>query len=1191
MLTVPEKELIEFVGAFHPLRTEMTTLYMPEGATLLEMLRIAQPDPALLIDACVFIDDYEIPRENWHLVHPKAGHLVTARVVPYLRGGGGEGGGKSPLRIILSIAIIVAAIYFPPLIATELGFVAGTTAFTIATAVGGAVISVSGSLLVNAIAPIRSPRLPTLSGGGADGVDPRESPSLFLTGSSNVERPFGTVPQVLGFYRFRPPLGAQTFTEIVGDTNHLRMLVVPGYGRLDLSAWEIDETPIEDFQDAELEVREGLSGDADLTLFGNQVDQNEFSIKLLQPDSYVQRTSALDADELSVDIVFPSGLVTFDDQGKRGPRTVALQIQWRRVGTLTWFNLPSDTITTLNSLAISGSFVTFSAARSVAIRHGFRWKVGIRSQYEVQIRRSTLDNTDTRTFDDVFWTTLRTFKLEDPISFRVPIAKAALNIRASDQLNGLVQSLSVLAKSYVQTYTGTPGVWTLALSNNPAALFRHVLQGPAKAVPVADEFIDITKLEEWYDFCETQKFTFNQVRDFTSSVQATLEDIAAAGRAGLTIIDGKWSVVIDKAISITTTHITPRNSTGFELEKSFEDLPHAWRFRFPNEDKRFEQDELLIYFDGFSVDGAGGTTIATVFADMDIPGVTNATQAFRLGRYFAAVIVNRPERWTVKQDFESIVARRGSLVKITHDVMIVGLSSGRIKSVTVDGSNNVLTITVDEPVVMESGKLYGIVIRRDVLGDTSVLANVTLNVGEQTVLTLDTAIPAATAPDAGDLYGFGVRGTETEDAIVLSNIPEDDFTAKIIMAPYREAVFNADSETVPPHVPVISEGVFLPVPVIQEIITDESVLEIGAGDTTFVRAEIRVQPISDSTAFLEVQQRLTGTGEPFYNSNIVLNNKDVIRIGDVSTGETFDFRVRWNSVDKLVPSAFAQSVPTRIVGYSTPPEPLVNLTISAFGGQALLRWDEPSELDVRFGGTVKFRHSGDFTTPLWQESSSIGQSVNARTLFTSLPLKPGSYIARVFDSNGNPSTVVSVNTKQASVLTFASVDTLDEAPSFSGTHSNTVSSASELKLDSVTLLDSISDFDSILNFDAEGGVRLSGTYIFNLGFDLTTVKRVRLTTRTASRSDAIFDVIDSRTNPIDIWEDFDGIIQAESDFTVEVRHTDDDPAGSPTWTAYERLDSAEFLARGFSFRAKLLTNDPIFNIIITELGIDVEEVV
>jgi len=60
---------------------------------------------------------------------------------------------------------------------------------------------------------------------------------------------------------------------------------------------------------------------------------------------------------------------------------------------------------------------------------------------------------------------------------------------------------------------------------------------------------------------------------------------------------------------------------------------------------------------------------------------------------------------------------------------------------------------------------------------------------------------------------------------------------------------------------------------------------------------------------------------------------------------------------------------------------------------------------------------------------------------------------------------------------------------------------------------------------------------------------------------------------------------------VEVRSTDDDPGGSPTWSAWDRLDSAEFEARGFDFRALLSTEDPAFNIQVSDLGIDVDEVV
>ena len=209
-----------------------------------------------------------------------------------------------------------------------------------------------------------------------------------------------------------------------------------------------------------------------------------------------------------------------------------------------------------------------------------------------------------------------------------------------------------------------------------------------------------------------------------------------------------------------------------------------------------------------------------------------------------------------------------------------------------------------------------------------------------------------------------------------------------------------------------------------------------------------------------------------------------------------------------------------------------------------------------------------------------------------LPLKPGTYLARVFDVLGNPSDVIAtVTTKQANVLEFANVDSLNEHTAFTGIKTGVVVDSGVLKLASIGLFDSIPDLDAISNLDSFGGITSTGTYDFAAGFDLTTVKRVRLTTRVGMTSINVLDFIDDRTELMDDWEDFDGTLQAETDVVVFVRHTDDDPGGSPTFSAFERLDSAEFEARGFDFRAILTTNDPAFNVHVDTLGVDVEEVI
>ena len=196
----------------------------------------------------------------------------------------------------------------------------------------------------------------------------------------------------------------------------------------------------------------------------------------------------------------------------------------------------------------------------------------------------------------------------------------------------------------------------------------------------------------------------------------------------------------------------------------------------------------------------------------------------------------------------------------------------------------------------------------------------------------------------------------------------------------------------------------------------------------------------------------------------------------------------------------------------------------------------------------------------------------------------------MFDKQLRPSTVVKLASKQASVLTYANVDTVTESPTFSGTHSNTIEADGILKLVGSGLFDDIPDLDATTSLlDSYGGVVLSGTYDFAGAFDLTTVQRVRLTTTVEAISTNVNDLIDDRTEVIDDWEDFDGTNQAVADCRVQVRHTDDNPAGSPvSWSSWETLDSAEFEARAFEFRALLTTTDPAFNIHVTGLSVVAE---
>jgi len=315
-------------------------------------------------------------------------------------------------------------------------------------------------------------------------------------------------------------------------------------------------------------------------------------------------------------------------------------------------------------------------------------------------------------------------------------------------------------------------------------------------------------------------------------------------------------------------------------------------------------------------------------------------------------------------------------------------------------------------------------------------------------------------------------------------------------------------------------------------------------------------------------------------------------IFDIPPG-VYEFGVR--AINALgVKSDWVTTSPQEIYVLSAAPEDIAGLNIQAISSLALLRWNLHPDLDVKEGGLIKFRHSPALSGATWATSVSIGESVAGNVTETLLPLKEGTYLARAFDSTGNLSeNSVKVTTKAATIASFSNVETITENPDFSGSKSGctieTSTSPDVLKIDGVGLFDDIADFDSVSDLDAYGGISSSGTYDFASGTDLGSVQTVRLESHIKATVVNVLYEIDDRTEDIDDWESFDGQVTGESDCQIWVRETDDDPAASPTWGEWQRLDVGEYTARAFQYQARLSSSDPAYNIYVEELKMYVDQ--
>jgi len=1309
LMVIEKAEDIRVVARTNPFKVERLEAFAPEGASAYDILRLMQSDSFYYNYASIFVNGYLVDRTYWEDAYPRKGDIVIINFTP--KGGGGGGGGKNPLKAVMTIGIIAASFYFGVpvgqfLIREGIDMAIGGT--LLSTIVGRAVIGGIGMLVSNALIPPKSPTsptMPTLSGIS----DVRDSPTLFIEGARNAERPFGTVPLVLGVHKHVPPLGAKVYTEIVGNDQHLRMLVIWGYGRLKIEEIKIGETLLQEFDGVQIQTVEGVAGQSSLSLFPDFVISDNFSVLLKQTEGWSTRTSETEADELSVDIIYARGLVTFDDDGNRNDRSVTFEMQYRENGTSgSWLN-PNISAGTINNATVQigytysttrsywkttgntrGTYVnwvtetydttgtitspitdtgaqqiittgigtlpanakitakvtgggavidavqviidgldsagspqqetlpaftedtpgtvtgssTFSSVtqitipamssavlevtntnnKSSTVRYGYRWAVGTRGTYDVRIRRTTSDSSSTRIFDELSWVTLRTITNEDPDNFSdADLAKSALVIKATDQLSSVIDDLNAKVSSYVLDWNGA--TWAEAISSNPASLFRHVLQSSAMAIPLADARIDLTTLQTWHTFCSDNGFEFNQIRDYQSSVWETLVDICIAGRAMPVQIDGKWSVVIDKTQTIPTQHFTNKNSWGFEAEKDFTEIPHALRARFANRDTDWKQDELIVYDDGYT------SANATRFEEIDAIGMTDSDHVWKYCRFNLVQMRLRPEKWHLSTDFEYLVSKRGDLVLITHDVLLVGLASGRIKELQTASNGDVTGFTSDETLTMEAGKTYGVSIRtRD---DIEITRQVVLDVGDQTTIVLDTVIDVADVPVEGDLFAFGELASETIEGIILGLESQSNLSARLTIAPYSSAIYTADTGTIPAFETKITGNVGLPdVVIVGSPRTDESILRLGSGNTLIPRIGITHEPIDDEfEAIINAQIRLTGSEQSYSPVTISFQSKTEIIIEEVEQGETYDIRLQWSSHKYLKSGAWSYASNVTVIGQTSVPSPLSNLTISAFSGNAILRWDALEDLDVRFGGTIQFRHSHELDSDdaSWSESVSIGTASKGSDQIVVLPLKAGTYLARVIDKGGRYSTVTKVDTKQASLLTFAAATNITEEPTFSGTHTNTIAIDSILKLIGTDLIDSWNDVDDIVNWDSEGGIVSSGTYDFASGHDLTTVTKTRITTDINVINTNVIDLIDGWAGNVDDRESWDGDVSGEADARVQVRVTDDDPLLSAAdFSVWNNLESAEFINRGLDYRIQLTTSNSSVNPIVSKLQVNSE---
>ncbi len=325
-----------------------------------------------------------------------------------------------------------------------------------------------------------------------------------------------------------------------------------------------------------------------------------------------------------------------------------------------------------------------------------------------------------------------------------------------------------------------------------------------------------------------------------------------------------------------------------------------------------------------------------------------------------------------------------------------------------------------------------------------------------------------------------------------------------------------------------------------------------------------------------------------------------IELPDIAPG-IYDFRVAAaNYYDAY--GDYATLSNKQIIGVSAPPSAVEGFYLQAVSNIAILHWNEHEDLDVLEGGGFRIRWTAETASPSWTDAIDVlgGQLVPGNARSITVPLIAGSYLIKAIDASGNESIdFASISTNAAVLLNFSPVGVVEEhndvPDPFAGTKVgmflDTTTSPDELRLTNETMFDDYPLIDSVTDFlDGIGGFVTFGSYTFNDGIDSGSVKTVRLTVGITATIFNDNDRIDER-GLVDEWGDIDGIIGAPIDIRFFVRQTDDDPAGTPTWSGWTPLMMGDYRARAYQFMITVASTNTTYNVAITELSATAEEVV
>ena len=767
---------------------------------------------------CLF-NGQAVLREKWASTRAGDGDVVSFVRLPQ------GGGGTNPLRIVLMIALVIAA---PMLAGAMLGTTAGAFA---ATAMGGtttflavatAGITMVGSMLINALIP--PPRPPAAQ----RMADLNASPTYTAQAQGNQARIGQPIPVIYGRHRVYPDFAAMPYAEFESNEQYLYQLFCIGQGEYvaHLDTLKIEDSPITSFPDADWEV---VEPGQKVTLFPTGVvTSGEVAgqeMDTLGP--FVINPTETEINKLAVDIICPRGLYYANDSGGLDSRSVSFSFYARKIDDI---GNPVAAEFLLGSHTVSGATAT-------AIRKTYKYNVGA-GRYTIRAVRTTGKDTNTRVGNDLIWAAARGYLTNGTDTYQ-GVTMLAVKIKASNEISQQSSrkiNLEVTRKLPVPSWNAGTGsyVWSAPVpTRSPAWAAADVLRAQYGA-GVFDARIDIGQLINMNTLAQSRSDSFDAVFDSPQTLWEALSAVVRSIRSRPYVQSGVVHFVRDQLQTLPTALFTSRNIVKGSFKITY---------IMPSEDSSDCVD--VTYWDRVTwkertircaLEGTSPVKPAQVKAF----GITDRNHAWREGMYMVAKNRYCRKEISFETELEGHIPSLGDMIAIQSDIPEWG-ESGEVVSLV--GR----TLTLSEPVTWTNGAQHYVMLRKT---DGSVWGAAKVNQGADNktiVIDASEAVPDF-AMQTSDLkektyFTFGRSGQVVQLAKITSIKPRSK-TVQINAVNEDVRVHSADGGAVPVDLVQWS----LTTPTHKPIVTDLYVVQTGSGNTPTVTATW--SPVAGATRYV-----------------------------------------------------------------------------------------------------------------------------------------------------------------------------------------------------------------------------------------------------------------------------------------------------------------------------------------------------